>query len=195
MSKQWEVCPKRGLVRVRLLGSTITCNALLVPQLRAFASMALYTRYGKWLMEQSGAVQCYACRQARGSSGHSEHAHGTALDVRPGSNPMTTPIGGRRRPILVTDMARFGVGDGVAFVNAAKRAGFRWGADWTTDLRLTGKVLARNGRENVYVNRVSDAMHLESALTPGDLRSPATQRELDWLWKTANGRKPYPKEA
>lgn len=186
MSRGFDACPKSGLIRVRFFGSKITIHKDLLLPFQAFAALALYTSYGRDLFNTPGAVQSYNCRSQRGNSTPSEHARGTAIDIRPPQNPYRA-TDGSPKPQMVTDMAKFGLRDGIAFVNAAKRAGFRWGGDWSIDLRITGRVLALNGKPNTFVNRISDPMHLEFAHDRAWIAKH--KRELEWLRDTAGGRR------
>lgn len=168
MSRDWPICNERILVSVNVLGFKVRVNKEIALAVRAAAHLAARTTTGKRILAAKGKgalVQGYNCRQARSSDSHSEHSHGTALDVDPANNPFTK-TDGRHRPRLVTNLD-------ASFINCFKKMGFRWGGDWTTDLGATAKVLAFNGKQNPYCRRVCDAMHFEFALTPAQAKAKA----------------------
>lgn len=160
MSQHWSKCNTADHERVAALGQTVRWHKdALLPFLAAIA-LARKTEYGKWLMSRKDVwdVQTYACRSIRGSDGHSEHSHPVALDVRPGSNPL------RDDGVLVTDFDKFGIDDGVAFVNAFLACGFRSGITYYTDATKTRGYLKQNGKK-IRKGRV-DPMHFEFAHDP-----------------------------
>ncbi len=134
------------------------------------------TKYGQEV-RRSGIVWTYACREVRGGSTHSEHSHPIALDINPPANPL------KDDGVLRTDFGRFGIEDGVGFVNAFKEAGFRWGGDWSTDPSNTERVLRSNERK-VRDGRV-DPMHFEYVGPPARGGRPLLRRgdRGEWVGK------------
>jgi len=157
MSSEWSRCQTADHVKVAALGQTVRWHKDCILPFRAAIKLASRTEYGKWLLgrKELWDVQTYACREVRGGSGHSEHSHPVALDVRPGSNPM------RDDGILITDYDRFGLDDGEAFVNAFIWCGFRSGIAYYTIPEKTRSYLAQNGKK-IRDGRV-DPMHFEFA--------------------------------
>lgn len=154
-------CDTSQHVRVRLFGQTETWHRAGVEAVKFAELLALRTRYGRFLVERKDPwdFQTYACRPIRGSqTGYSLHSWPRATDIRPAQNPL------RDDGVLITDFDRFGYEDGVAFVEAWLRAGFRWGGTWSTDPKAARKALRNNGKK-VFDGRV-DTMHFEIATDP-----------------------------
>lgn len=140
---------------------------------RAAVRAALATSYGAQVAK-SGIVWTYACREIRGGSSHSEHAHPIAVDVNPPQNPL------RDDGVLICDFTRFSLADGVEFVNAFKRAGFVWGGDWNKDPRTTRATLERRRK----IDGRRDPMHFQYAGPPVE---EVRRRRYVLRWRTASG--------
>jgi hypothetical protein len=87
--------------------------------------------------------------------------------------------------VFHTDFDRFGVDDGVAFVMAFYRAGFRWGAIWTSPLdhpladieKQVRKVFGKKGK-SIRDGRV-DTMHFELELSPAQVAARDYAKEIE----------------
>lgn len=66
----------------------------------------------------------FNCRPVSGSTTYSEHSYGTAIDINPKENPLTTSTKALDTKVKGTITA--------AVVQAFKDAGFKWGGDWTS---------------------------------------------------------------
>ena len=144
---------------------------------RLAEALAKKTKYGQFLCTRPDWTwfQTFAFRPIRGDGGpvssanHSEHSHSIAVDIRPFANPM------RDDGVLITDFDRDGVEDGVAFVSAFLKAGFRWGGNWVAPSNYPGAVaaarqaIANNGHK-VHDGRI-DTMHFELELTPDQVKA------------------------
>jgi hypothetical protein len=149
---------------------------------RLVEALALQTRYGQLLASAPDWTwfQTFANRGIRSADPpiHSEHSHSIAVDVRPAFNPM------RDDGVFLSDFDRFGVDDGVAFVMAFYRAGFRWGAIWTSPLdhslpdieRQVKKVFGKQGK-SIRDGRV-DTMHFELELSPAQVAARDYAKEI-----------------
>lgn len=162
MSSAWSKCNTSDHLKVAALGQTVRWHKDCMLPFRAAVKLARKTEYGKWLLgrKELWDVQTYACRDIRGSDGHSEHSHPVAVDIRPSANPM------RDDGILTTDFDKFGLEDGVAFVNAWLRCGFSSGIAYYTDPSLTRGYLAKNGQRIRPKGRRVDPMHFQFAHGP-----------------------------
>lgn len=149
-------CDGSQHVKVRLFGQTETWHRLGVEAVKFAELLALRTQYGRMLVKRQDPYdfQTYACRPIRGSSsGYSLHSWPRATDIRPPANPL------RDDGVLITDFDRFGFDDGLEFVSAWLRAGFRWGGTWSHSITDAAKALRNNGKK-VRDGRI-DTMHFE----------------------------------
>jgi len=172
MSSEWPLCPE---ARAAAFGRhEIQVAARVVPCLRLVEARAWRSEYGRRLLEGQGTIAAYACRNRRPYpetpvtwARHSEHAHGTAVDVNAASNPF------RSDGVLTSDFARFGLEDGRDWLAAWLEPPpglpvlFRWGGTWGTDLELAVVALRHEG-ERVRSGTV-DPMHFELALSPAEV--------------------------
>jgi peptidoglycan hydrolase-like protein with peptidoglycan-binding domain len=161
---------------------------------RLAETLAKRTQYGAFLCTRPDWTwfQTFAFRPIRGDGGpvtpdnHSEHAHSIAVDIRPFANPM------RDDGVLITDFDTFGLEDGVAFVSAFLKAGFRWGGNWVEPFNYPGAVAAArqaiaNANHKVRDGRI-DTMHFELELTPDQVKS----RDFIGEIAAALGAPPFP---
>ncbi len=181
MSATWPLCPPS--TTVSFLGHQLAVAQALVPCLRVVELRARRSEYGAWLSRGAGTVGGYNCRNRRPYperpvtwARHSEHAHGTAIDVNAPANPFSED------GVLRTDFARFGLEDGRDWLAAWLTAPeglpvfFRWGGTWTTDLEAACVALRHVG-ERVRSGTV-DPMHFELALTPAEVRAYDWRRAI-----------------
>ena len=175
MSEGWSVADDADQIRLWIFGrygdrpGYALWNRSATGPIRLAVARALMTEYGTELIV-SGTVWTYARRPKRGVAEHSEHNHCVALDVNPPSNPVT--LDGR----VITDLDRFGLEDGAAFLEAFLTSGFRWGGTFGTDLDEAREALGSkraSGREG----RV-DPMHFELALDPEAIAATNWEAEI-----------------
>jgi hypothetical protein len=155
---EWSSCVAGNIVQVDVFGRRGTAPGMspwheeALPPIELAVKAALRTRYGRRL-ERAGIIWTYACRDIRGSSGHSEHSHPIALDVNPPRNPL------RDDGLMICDFTTFGYDDGRAFVFAFLNNGFSWGATWSRSKREAERALKNIGKK-IRSGRV-DPMHFE----------------------------------
>ena len=163
MSSAFSLCELSDHAQVSIFGIAGTAPGLsrwhedaVEPIERAIAA-ALKTRYGQDCTKNGFGIWTYACRDIRAGASHSEHAHPLAVDINAPKNGMSDA------GILHTDFHKFSREDGAAFVNAFKRAGFRWGGDWSTN--PIGPNFFDKAGQKIRDGRV-DAMHFEYVGAP-----------------------------
>lgn len=173
MSTTWPLCPTT--TTIDFLGHRVSVAAAIVPCLRVVELRAWRSEYGARLLRE-GMIGAYNCRNRRPYperpvtwARHSEHAHGTAVDVNWATNSY------RSDGVLDSDFARFGLEDGREWLAAwlepppGLPVFFRWGGTWGTDLEAAVIALRHEG-ERVRSGSI-DPMHFELALTPSEVRA------------------------
>lgn len=179
MSTVWPIgVPAGELARIDFLGHEISVREDVVPCFELVAVRAIRSEYGRAYAAREiepAPTGGYVYRNRRPYPPpvtvalHSEHSHGTTVDVDYDSNPL------RFDGYLESDFDRFGLEDGREWLEAWLEPPpglpvlFRWGGGWTTDPKTAGILLGHNG-ERVRTGTV-DAMHFELALTPAEVRS------------------------
>ena len=166
MTDQWSQCEDWASVPI-FGGPAATWNKHAAPVLQYVTKrVEVGSRYGVFLADgwrrgERTWFQTAACRDIRGSTAHSEHAHTVAVDIRPWENPL------RDDGVLITDFDRFGIEDGESFLHSMMdpipglRAPWQWaGAAWTSDVDVALKYFREGRGEKVRDGRV-DAMHFE----------------------------------
>jgi D-alanyl-D-alanine carboxypeptidase len=173
-----------------LFGRAVAVHPKAVLPFQLAEALALQTRYGQLLRSAPDWTwfQTFANRGIRSADPpiHSEHSHSIAVDVRPAFNPM------RDDGVFLTDFDRFGIDDGVEFVMAFYRAGFRWGAIWTSPLdhsltdieKLVRGAFAKKG-QGIRDGRV-DTMHFELELSPAQVAARNYAKEIEAAGPTAS---------
>ena len=177
MSSTWPLCPDGAATS--FLEHAITCHPLALAPFRVVELRALRSEYGVWLAGAPAAstpTGCLVCRNRRPYpptpvtwDRHSEHAHGTSIDVNWDDNPL------RIDGVLSTDFDRFGWEDGCDWLAAwldppvGLPVFFRWGGGWTTDLEQAF-INLRHAGERIRWG-VVDGMHFELALSPAEVKA------------------------
>lgn len=154
-------CAVSSRATIRLFGRSELWVRAGIGQVKFAELKALRTKYGRDLRAfgQSSnanatfAVQTYACRAIRGGAIPSMHSWPRAADIKPWLNPM------RDDGVLTTDFRKYGLVDGLRWVNAWLWSGFRWGATWSGQKPMARRFLLRVGQK-VRDGRV-DPMHFE----------------------------------
>lgn len=178
MPASWGTpCDSSALRTIRLFGQRETWHVNGIEAVKYAELLANRTRYALLLRNrlEPADFQTYACRPIRGTSDtYSLHSWPRATDIRPSWNPM------REDGVLLTDFDRFGYNDGIEFIDAFLKAGFRWGATWSHSKADAISALRRKGQK-IRDGRV-DPMHFEldaAPVTDGWVRRLRTYRALN----------------
>jgi hypothetical protein len=179
MSTSWPICDHVDKTTIRLFGQPVQVATGIIGAVKMVELEARRTtKYGRWLVDHKAPaeIQCGACRVIRGDGGavtihnHSEHSHWHTFDIRPWENPMSDA------GVPRMDFDRFGDRDGIRFVNIWKKAGWRWGGDWSRSRRHTRFVFAHEGHD-ISTGRV-DTMHFEYELSRKAAKRRGSLRRL-----------------